>query len=372
MEQRYCPYCGRERSPDARFCAFCGQRLEAAALRRSLRIPPRWAPVVVAGVVLAAGAGGVVHGLLFPAPKGGVPRAEAQREPNLPADHPPIEIPQQVKEAIREVVQRAQAEPENLELWRQAAQVQYRAGLVDPTYFSGAAAAYRHVLERAPEDLESLRALGNIAYEQRQPDIAIAYYQQYLAKKPEDLEVRTDLGTMLLAAGQTQQALDTYRAVLRDDPKFFQAHFNLGVAYHGLGQMDEAVAAFTRARDFAPNEQTRAHVERVLAQSRGEPPPSPAAEQQPASFREAAEGIFRQNPVMGPKVERVEWPRDDHAKVYVRDFPMDEMGPEMKAIFRERMAARIREQKSRFQVTASVRFEVVDTATGKAMETLVE
>lgn len=370
MQQRYCPYCGRQRAPDARFCAFCGQRLVAP--QRSLRIPPAWAPIVVAGTVAVASAGGVIHGLLFPAPKGGVPRAEAPTESGLPADHPPIEIPQQVQAAIREVVERAQAEPENLTLWRQAAQVQYRAALVDPRYFSGAAQAYRHVLERVPDDLESLRALGNIAFEQRQPDIAVHYYQQYLAKQPQDPEVRTDLATMLLAKGQTQQALETYQSVLQDNPTFFQAHFNLGVAYHGLGQIDEAIAAFTRARDLAPNESTRAHVERVLAQLRGQALPTPATGEEPTSFRVAAENIFRQNPVMGPKVDHVEWPSDDYARVYVRNFPMDQMGEEMRALFRERMTARIREQKARFQVASSVRFEVIDTATGRALETLVE
>jgi hypothetical protein len=48
------------------------------------------------------------------------------------------------------------------------------------------------------------------------------------------------------------------------------------------------------------------------------------------------------------------------------------MGPEMQAMFRERMTTRIREQKARFQVASQVRFEVVDAATGKSMTTLTE
>jgi tetratricopeptide (TPR) repeat protein len=342
-------------------------------------IPPQWAPAFVIGTALLATSGAIVHGLLFPAPKGGVKRVETASQPALPDDHPPIEIPQQVKDAIREVVERAKAAPDDVELWRQAAQVQYRAGLVDRSYLPEAAAAYRHVLERLPADTEALRALGNIAYEQRQPATAVQYYRQYLEQKPGDLEVRTDLGTMLLALGDTEKALETYQSVLRDDPNFFQAHFNLGVAYHGLGKMDEAKASFARARETAPDERIRQQVDQLIARLGGAPgssPPSQAAAPGAAtgdgSFRAAAESIFRQNPVMGPKVERIEWTNDEHARVYVHDFPMDRMGEEMRNMFRERMRARIREQKGRFQVVAAVRFDLVDSATGHVMETLSE
>lgn len=374
MEQRFCGFCGTQRLPEAQFCTRCGHAFGSA--RRRFRLPPQWAPAFVLGTVVLVGAGAVVHGTLFPAPKRTVPRVASPAEQNLPESHPPVELPQQVKDAIREVVEQAQASPNDIERWRQAAQVQYRASFVDPSYLAGAASAYQHILEQVPGDLEALRALGNIAYERRQPDVAIAYYEQYLAKKPEDLEVRTDLGTMLLAAGQTDKALATYQAVLQDDPKFFQAHFNLGVAYHGLGKTEEALAAFARARELAPNEQIRAQVDLLLARLKGEPSPetsAPAvAEAESDSFRSAAERIFRKNPVMGPKVDRIEWPSDDYAKVYVRDFPMDQMGPEMQAMFRERMTTRIREQKARFQVASQVRFEVVDAATGKSMTTLTE
>lgn len=377
MEKRFCAFCGAARQPKARFCIACGQPFRGFR-HRNLQIPPRWAPWFVVTIVLLASSAAVIHGLLFPAPKGGVKRVETANQGNLPADHPPIELPQQVKDAIRELVERAQAAPEDLDLWRQVAQAQYRAGLLDPQYLSEARSAYRHILERLPDDLEALRALGNIAYEQRQPTVAVNYYRQYLTKKPDDLEVRTDLGTMLLALGQTDEALATYQAVLRDNPNFFQAHFNLGVAYHGLGKTEEAMAAFARARETAPDDRIREQVDQLIARLRGESEGATrvaqqgSAASQDTSFHTAVENLFRQNPVMGPRVDRVEWTSQDQAKVYVRDFPMDQMGTEMRTMFRERMLARIREQKGRFQVAAAVRFELVDSASGRVMETLAE
>ncbi len=379
MEQRFCPFCGVARQPGARFCTSCGQPF-GTTLRYNLRIPPRWAPLFVAATVLLLSAGAVVHGLLFPAPRGGIKKVETASQETLPADHPPVELPQQVKEAIRELAERAKGAPDDLALWRQVAQAQYRAGFFDPAYLNEARSAYRHILERAPDDLEALRALGNIAYEQRQPAVAVTYYRQYLAQKPDDLEVRTDLGTMLLALGETDNALATYQAVLRDNPNFFQAHFNLGVAYHGLGKTEEAMAAFARARETAPDDRIRQQVDQLIARIRGDGAESPAKAAQdtpspPAespSFRAAAESLFRQNPVMGPRVDRIEWANEDWAKVYVRDFPMDQMGNEMRNLFRERMLSRIREQKERFRIARTVRFEVVDHTTGRVMETLAE
>ncbi len=378
MEQRFCAFCGTAREPAARFCISCGRPF---ASRLRLHLPPRWAPLFVAGTVVLLCSGAIVHGLLFPAKKGGVKRVETASQGNLPTDHPPVELPQQVKDAIRDLVARAQAAPDDLTLWRQAAQAQYRAGLFDPAYLNDARTAYRHILERVPDDLEALRALGNIAYEQRQPTAAVTYYRQYLTKKPDDLEVRTDLGTMLLALGETDEALAAYQGVLRDDPNFFQAHFNLGVAYHGMGKTEEALAAFARARETAPNDQIREQVDQLLARMHGgetkrpasslaQEPSSPAGEN--LSFRTAAESLFRQNPVMGPRVDRIEWSGEDRAQVYVRDFPMDQMGPEMRSLFRERMLARLREQKERFRIAQAVRFDLVDQATGRVMETIAE
>ncbi|MCX8071253.1 MAG: tetratricopeptide repeat protein [Candidatus Binatia bacterium] len=377
MEARFCAFCGAARHPGGRYCTHCGRPFHESK-RLRFKIPARWAPLFVLGSVLAISSVGIVHGLLFPAPKGGIKRGEASAKADLPADHPPIELPQQVKDAIRELVERAKAAPDDLELWRQAAQAQYRAAMFDPTYLPEARNAYEHIAERVPGDLEALRALGNIAYEQRQPSVAVNYYEQYLAKKPDDLEVRTDLGTMLLALGQSEKALETYRAVLRENPNFFQAHFNLGVAYHGLGKEEEAKAAFARARETAPDEGIRAQVDQLIARLSGEEAPGTSATQGPAgaegetTFRTAAENLFRQNPVMGPKVDRIEWVSDGAAKVYVRDFPMEQMGSEMRNLFRERMLSRIREQKGRFQIARAVRFDVVDSDSGRVMETLAE
>ncbi len=379
---RFCQYCGAERGPQARYCVQCGAPLEAAPsgsgkAGRLPRMSPQLAPLFVAGVVVVSIGAAVVSGLLFPAPKTTLSNKPTEAAP-LPQDHPPIRIPEEVKKAISELRDKAKAEPDNLDLWRQVAQAQYRAGLLEPEYLDGAETAYQHILAKAPEDLDALRALGNIAYERQQPAVAISFYQRYLAVKPEDPEVRTDYGTMLLASGKQDEAVQTYRSVIEKNPEFFQAHFNLGVAYHGMGKVEEALAAFRKARDLAPDQRIREQVDQVLARVQGAPQPEQVqagtgrSENEAGTFRAAAESLFRQNPVMGSRVQRIDWQGEFAARVYLKDFPMEQMGDSMRALFRERMIGRLREQKSRFKVSETVRFELVDAQSGRVMDTLAD
>lgn len=382
---RFCQYCGAGRLPHARFCSECGEALESPRTVRegrrfSLEVSPQAAPFVVIAIVLAVATLAVLQGLLFPAPRKEAPtRQTADAAASLPEDHPPIEVPAEVQKAISELVEKAKSEPDNLDLWRQVAQVQYRAGLLQPRYLKDAESAYQHILAKVPQDLEALRALGNIAYERQQPTVAMSFYQQYLAQKPDDPEVRTDYGTMLLASGKQDEAISTYRLVLEKHPEFFQAHFNLGVAYHGMGKFEEALAAFRKARDLAPDERIRSQVDQVLARIQSTPVAegtvASAKQGDPAqqtSFRAAAESLFRQNPVMGSRVQRIEWQGESLARVYLQDFPMEQMGPQMRSLFRDRMLGRLREQKRRFSVQEPVRFELVDATSGSVMDTLSE
>ena len=140
-------------------------------------------------------------------------------------------------------------------------------------YLADAAATYAHVLERQPENLDALRALGNIAFDRNQPDQASEYYRRYLKVKPDDLSVQTDLGTMQLSSQQVDAALKTYQDVLAVDPKFFQAQFNLAIAYRAAGDDAKALAALERARDIAGDDATRQRVNELLAHLKGAPPP---------------------------------------------------------------------------------------------------
>ncbi|MFQ5666343.1 MAG: tetratricopeptide repeat protein [Candidatus Binatia bacterium] len=395
MATRFCTHCGAKVLTGAIFCVECGERQASGpAPRRAFSLPlQRYAPVFVVLTVLAVGAGAVLYAYAAPrarpaVPSQGGPSTLPDTRGKLPAGHPAITIPPEVKQAIRDMAQKAAAAPDDLDAWKHLAEVQYRAGQLERTYLPDAAASYRHVLAREPDNLEAIRHLGNIAFDQEQRAVAIDYYQRYLKKKPDDPNVRTDLGTMYLSAGKAAQAIAIYDAVLQTDPSFFQAQFNLAVAYRALGQPDKMIAALEKARTLATDDKTRAQVDRLLARVQGRSPagetpaaaraqaaagPAPAGGGPAAStFRADAEKIFRQNPIMGPKVERIEWPAPKTAKVYLRHFPMDQMGAQMRSMFIDRMKQRIKTQKQTHQVSEPTRFELVDAASGKVMTTITE
>jgi len=409
MDKRFCTECGVQGPPDARFCVVCGAKQAGggASSGPSFSVG-RFAPLLVILAVLGIGGVAVWIGTLSPktppaTPGRGGP-ASASAGETLPQGHPPITLPDDVKQAMRDEAARAAAAPDDLQLWNRLGDMQYRAGQVDPAYLADAAASYQHIVDRDPNNLEAIRALGNVAFDQRQPDKAVGYYERYLKAKPDDLGVQTDMATMQMAAGRADDAIRTYENVLKADPKFFQAQFNLAIAYRTSGNVEKSMAALEQARTVAPDPQTQQQVEQVLARLKNEPPageagagdtspPPPMGGAPPAqapaagaaagqsagapaasggSFQADAEAVFRQNPVLGAKVQRIEWSGNDSAKVFLRDFPMDQMDEGMQAMFVDRMKTRIKAKKDAYQVTQTARFELVDEPSGRVLGTITE
>jgi tetratricopeptide (TPR) repeat protein len=303
----------------------------------------------------------------------------------MPEGHPPIEIPADVVKAIEEMKKQADAAPDDVALWSRLAGVQYRAGLLDKRYLPDAAKSFEYVLAKDPQNLDALRFLGNIAFDQQLPVRAIDYYLRYLTLKPDDYSVMTDMATMYLARGDANTAVQFYNQVLSKQPQFFEALFNLGIAERSRGNNQAALVAFEKAKAAAPDERGKAQVDQVIAraapsggEAQGEAAApggsagAPAAAAAPGDFRGGVEGIFRNHPMIGPKLERVEWESDGKARVLIREFPMAGMPPEIRKRFTDRLKTQVRERKQANQVTAAVTLELVDPATGSVMETLVE
>lgn len=400
MSNRFCASCGARLLPNAVFCVECGAAHGAPPARR-LGVPAaiqRYAPVLVVLVTLAVTATAVFVGRLNPKTPPQVPGRGAGPDAsgNLPPGHPPIAVPDTVKQALQDLQKKADAAPDDLETWKRLGEAQYRAAQLDPTYLAAADRSYQHLLEREPNNTEILRTLGNIAFDRDEHAAAVDFYQRYLKLKPEDLNVQTDLGTMYLSDGKPDQAVRQYQLVLKQDPSFFQAQFNMAIAYRALGQTEKVVPALEKARELAKDEQTRQQVDQLLARAKNgslelanepsasaAPPESaPAAQPQAAaappagagggSFQADAEAIFREHPIVGAKLQRIEWSGPESAKVYLNGFPVDQMPPDMLNMFNDRMKTRIKEKKDAHHMAQTARFELVDAASGKVMDTITE
>jgi Flp pilus assembly protein TadD/ribosomal protein L40E len=390
-EAKFCMQCGARLVGDARFCVECGAPATGAKRPQAVAVSwSRYAPVLIVGVVVLVVCGAIVVARLNPKTPPSVPGRGASAAPGaagqMPPGHPPIAIPDDVKQTIRDMAKKAQAEPDNMQVWKQLAEVQYRAGQVEASYLAEAQLSFEHVLEHEADNADVLRSLGNIAFDREQPDQAIDFYTRYLKLKPDDRNVQTDLATMQLAAGKADEAIAAYEKILAADPTFVQAQFNIGLAYHTAGKTPEAVAALKKARELASDDRSRQQVDRVLARLQGgESAPAPVADAAPPNVPEpggatgeagtlqaGVEGFFRTHPIMGPKVDRFEWKGADTVRVVLNDFPMTAMPEFVRQQLEDRIRSQIKEQKAAHKVTQTVQVEIVDDASGQVMDTITD
>ena len=344
---------------------------------------------MVLAAIIVIGGGAVLIGRSNPTAPPSIPgraapagNAADMNGGTMPPGHPPIELPDDVKKTIADMRKDAETAPKDAAKWERLAGVEYRAGQIDHSYLDKADNSYKHVLELDPKNLEAMRSLGNIAFDQDQYDQAVGFYKRYLAEKPDDLSVQTDMATMYLAKGDADVAIQIYDKVLAQKPKFFQALFNLGIAYRNKGEVEKSVDYFKEAKDAAPDDRMRQQVDQLLARATGEPPPTTGAEEKvvaqnaPApdtkadSFQGAVESIFRDHPMIGPKVQGFDWSGNAKVRVMIRDFPMNAMPDAVRGMFTSKIKSELDAAIKSYSITGPVTIEMVDPSTNTVMETV--
>lgn len=392
MPNQFCTHCGAALVRAARFCVECGTALSGAAPRGATGVPwQRYAPVFVVASVLIVGAAAVLLGSQSAKEPPRVPprNVPPQRvEEQLPQGHPAITLPDTAREILRKKAEEVAAHPEDTAARKQLGLMQYRAGLIDPAYLKEAVKTYEAILTRDPKDLDALRALGDISADADQAQQAMEYYTRFLALKPDDPYVLTLVGNLQLSARNGAEAVKSYEAALKIDPMLFQAQVGLGFGYAATAEPAKALEALQRARGLATDDATRKQVDDILARV-GAPPAAVAGSGAPAAapagagggtapvagdggYRPGVEAVFRSHPIVGAKLDRIDWTDDQKLTVVLREFPMDQMPPFAREKFTDRIKTGLRENKAKHGITGSVTVELVDVASGRVMDTVSE
>jgi hypothetical protein len=368
--------------------------LSGAAPRAAGIAWQRYAPALVVGAVLLVGAGAVLIGSQNAkepprVPARNVPPAQqVPEQAKLPEGHPVVPLPETAREILRKKVEEVAAHPEDLSARKQLGLMQYRAGLIDAAYLQEAVKTYEAVLSRDPKDLDALRALGDISADGNQAAKAMEYYTRFLALKPDDPYVLTLVGNLQLSERKGPDAVKSYEAALKVDPMLFQAQVGLGFGYAASGEPAKALEALQRARGLATDDATRKQVDDILARV-GAPVAAAAGQSAPAAapagagggaapaaadggYRSGVEALFRTHPIVGSKLDRIDWTDDQHLKVVVREFPMEQMPPFAREKFFDRIKTGLRENKGKHGIANSVTVELVDSASGKVMDSVSE
>jgi len=391
MPVRFCSQCGTKVTPVAKFCAECGYRLDGRGAAPSAS---GWqvttAGLSVFGLLLVSGLA-IWATILSPTPprpapgRGPAAAAGAADSDQASAPAPPAELPQDVKTFIDDLAKKADAAPEDKDLWVRLGKVYARAAQVDPSYDPKALAAFEHVLTRDPDDQEAIRGKADVFYDENDHTQAIPLFERYLTLAGDDPSARTDLATMYLSAGNSAKAIATYHEVLAKHPDFLQAHYNLAVAHAQLGDDKEALSEFKEARKLATDDKVRQQIDEMVARLKGEKPPGPppsvaaagpapsvtAANSGPRSpFQEDVEKRLRGAPIMGDRIVRIDWSGPGSARVLVQNFPMSAMPPDVRGKFTDRLAQELRAASGANQPGGEMKLEIADASDGTVMATV--
>jgi len=384
MPARFCSECGTKVAAGAKFCSECGYRLDGrGAPRAAAGRQVTMAGLAVFGLLLVSGLG-IWAAILSPAPPTPAPGRGPSGTATAAAGQPdaaaqPVELPAEVKSFIADLAKKADASPEDKDIWLRLGKVYSRAAQLDPAYDPKALATFEHVLARDPNDREALRGKANVFYDRGDHKQAIPLLERYLALSGDDPSARTDLATMYLSAGDGPRAIATYQDVIAKHPDFLQAHYNLAVSYAQLGDRDKALASFKKARALTTDEKVRGQIDDMVARLTGETPPGAATGMASATesagvprspFQQDVEKRLRAAPIMGDRIVRIDWSGPGSARVGVQSFPMSSMPDEVRGKFTDRLTQELRAAAKANPPGGDVRVEIADAGTGTVMATI--
>jgi tetratricopeptide (TPR) repeat protein len=390
-EAQFCSQCGTQSVPQAKFCAACGSALSSTRSTRSQQAtaaaPSRSLTpgLLVLTFYLVAGIGLwmlVLRTQPFPSATPASSSGQASTGGSaLSQNHPEVALPDEAKKILADLVDKANAAPQDLKAWKTLAEAQSRAARIDSSYRSASLSSYRHILDLAPNDLEALRGVGNVYYDFEEFDKAVEYYQKYLTLSPDEASVRTDMGTMYLYSNKLDNAIAEYQKVITKKPDFFQAYFNLGIAYQEKGDTNKARDFLTKAKSLTADKAIQGRIDQVLAQFSGaatapsassvpQAQPQPTIDPTLSPFQQAVEKLFRSHDIMGARINRIEWPSPTNARVLLQNFPMAGMPAEVRERFLSKLRTQVKDAKTANNLSNTITIELLDADTNQTMETI--
>ena len=134
----------------------------------------------------------------------------------------------------------------------------HRAGQLDE-----AAALYREVLHREPNNADALHLMGVVMFEGGNHAAAIDLIQRALAIDPEKPSACNNLASVLFKEGRLDEAGRFCLQAVRISPQFGEAWYNLGNIRQDQGRCDEALECYDRTLATTPDH-AQAHWNRAL------------------------------------------------------------------------------------------------------------
>jgi cytochrome c-type biogenesis protein CcmH/NrfG len=108
-----------------------------------------------------------------------------------------------------------------------------------------------------PDNYDSWVQLGNLYFDNNQPEKAIGAYTKALALHPGNADLLTDLGVMYRRAKQPEKAIASFDQAIKADPAHLPARFNKGIVLmYDLGDSKGAIASWQEMLKIDPEAKT--------------------------------------------------------------------------------------------------------------------
>ena len=113
--------------------------------------------------------------------------------------------------------------------------------------------SYEYILSKQPDHVETIHALGLLATELQQWEVAIAWIQKALSLQPNSARFHLHLANAFKKTNQFEFALTHYQAALHLNPEYAEAHNNLAGLFYKQNQLNTACQHYKQAVVLKPD-----------------------------------------------------------------------------------------------------------------------
>lgn len=120
--------------------------------------------------------------------------------------------------------------------------------------FPAAEAAYLKALELRPDSADIATQLAKLYHDNGQEDKAQEIMAKSAGANPADAKAQFNQGIFLLNAAKSEEAIAAFEAAVKADPSMAEAYFRLGALMVGQGKIPEAVAHLEKYLSLNPTD----------------------------------------------------------------------------------------------------------------------
>ena len=121
--------------------------------------------------------------------------------------------------------------------------------------YPAAETAFLKGLEIRPDSSDIATLLARTYQESGQGDKAMALLEKAAGANPQDAKAQFNRGIFLLNANKNEEAIAAFEAAVKADPNLSEAYFRLGAALIGQGKIPDAIANLEKYLSLNPTDQ---------------------------------------------------------------------------------------------------------------------